>query len=187
MSFAAIPTMYAGVQFRSRLEARWAAFFDLCGDKWEYEPVDLHGWIPDFRLPDTFQTPLVEVKPASDLHALWQYVEKIERAVPPGPVFLLGERPFRRPACFGPNDEYEIDEATDWFFLERRIVDNHGPWKHPAWSYQRTSSGFWIADPAIPAHVPKDVLVQLEALPACTVDDIWKAAGNLVQWRSPRR
>ena len=27
----AIPTTYAGVRFRSRLEARWAAFFDLCG------------------------------------------------------------------------------------------------------------------------------------------------------------
>lgn len=30
----AIPTTYAGVNFRSRLEARWAAFFDLCG--WKY-------------------------------------------------------------------------------------------------------------------------------------------------------
>ena len=28
---AAIPTTYSGVVFRSRLEARWAAFFDLCG------------------------------------------------------------------------------------------------------------------------------------------------------------
>lgn len=29
--FAAIPTTYADVQMRSRLEAKWAAFFDLCG------------------------------------------------------------------------------------------------------------------------------------------------------------
>lgn len=42
------PTMYKGVQFRSRLEATWAAFFDLAGWKWEYEPVDLEGWSPDF-------------------------------------------------------------------------------------------------------------------------------------------
>ena len=42
------PTRYAGTLFRSRLEARWAAFFDLVGWHWEYEPVDLAGWSPDF-------------------------------------------------------------------------------------------------------------------------------------------
>ena len=43
-----IPTMYDGYRFRSRLEARWAAFFDLAGWEWKYEPIDLDGWIPDF-------------------------------------------------------------------------------------------------------------------------------------------
>jgi len=58
----AIPTYYEGTQFRSRLEARWAAFFDLAGWPWEYEPVDLNGWIPDFRLRG--KTPaLCEIKP----------------------------------------------------------------------------------------------------------------------------
>jgi len=58
----AIPTRYAGVQFRSRLEARWAAFFDIVGWRWEYEPFDLKGYIPDFIL--SFHRPLlVEVKP----------------------------------------------------------------------------------------------------------------------------
>jgi hypothetical protein len=44
------PTLYAGTMFRSRLEARWAAFFDLKKWKWEYEPIDLDGWTPDFRV-----------------------------------------------------------------------------------------------------------------------------------------
>lgn len=44
------PTKYNGVQYRSRLEARWAAFFDLIGWKHEYEPIDLPGWSPDFRV-----------------------------------------------------------------------------------------------------------------------------------------
>lgn len=52
MKIASIPTIYAGVQFRSRLEARWAAFFDLVGLRWEYEPFDLAGWIPDFKIYD---------------------------------------------------------------------------------------------------------------------------------------
>ena len=45
----AIPTMFNGRQYRSRLEARWAAFMSLCGSKHEYEPLDLNGWIPDLR------------------------------------------------------------------------------------------------------------------------------------------
>lgn len=63
-----IPTRYAGVQFRSRLEARWAAFFDICEWRWDYEPIDLDGYIPDFLVdtPDTKQL-LVEVKPALKL------------------------------------------------------------------------------------------------------------------------
>lgn len=59
----AIPTRYAGVQFRSRLEARWAAFFDLLGWPWEYEPIDLAGYIPDFALRTGDGSFLVEVKP----------------------------------------------------------------------------------------------------------------------------
>ncbi len=57
-----IPTSYGGTRFRSRLEARWAAFFDLMGWEWEYEPADLNGWIPDFSLR-TSPTVYVEVKP----------------------------------------------------------------------------------------------------------------------------
>ena len=34
----AIETYYKGYRFRSRLEARWAVFFDAAGIKYEYEP-----------------------------------------------------------------------------------------------------------------------------------------------------
>ncbi len=33
----AIETVYKGYRFRSRLEARWAVFFDSLGIIWEYE------------------------------------------------------------------------------------------------------------------------------------------------------
>jgi hypothetical protein len=70
-AIASIPTSYGGVMFRSRLEARWAAFFDMASWKWEYEPIDLDGWLPDFRVvfPCNHSectgkhTLLVEVKP----------------------------------------------------------------------------------------------------------------------------
>ena len=35
---------------RSRLEATWAAFFDEMYIDWEYEPIDMNGWIPDFAI-----------------------------------------------------------------------------------------------------------------------------------------
>lgn len=53
----AIQTEYKGYRFRSRLEARWAVFFDTLGVKWEYEPegYDLGNgvyYLPDFLLHD---------------------------------------------------------------------------------------------------------------------------------------
>ena len=61
-------TMYNGVQFRSRLEAKWACFFDLIGWKWTYEPCELNGYNPDFIIQCTgdqygTNTMIVEVKP----------------------------------------------------------------------------------------------------------------------------
>ena len=51
----AIQTLYKGYLFRSRLEARWAVFFDACGVEYEYEPegYDLGNglkYLPDFLL-----------------------------------------------------------------------------------------------------------------------------------------
>ena len=53
----AIQTEYKGYLFRSRLEARWAVFFDACGVEWEYEPEgivlsDGTKYLPDFYLID---------------------------------------------------------------------------------------------------------------------------------------
>jgi hypothetical protein len=53
-----IKTYYKGYRFRSRLEARWAVFFDTLGIDWEYEKdgydLDDLGWyLPDFWLPYT--------------------------------------------------------------------------------------------------------------------------------------
>lgn len=45
-----IPTRYRQARFRSRLEARWARFFDLIGWRWTYEPLDADGYIPDFLI-----------------------------------------------------------------------------------------------------------------------------------------
>ena len=57
MDIKPIETEYAGCRFRSRLEARWAVFFDTLGVRWEYEPEgftlsDGANYLPDFLLTD---------------------------------------------------------------------------------------------------------------------------------------
>lgn len=60
-----IPTQYKGTNFRSRLEARWAAYFDMQDWGWTYEPIDLGGWTPDFSIHTKHGDVLVEVKPVA--------------------------------------------------------------------------------------------------------------------------
>ncbi len=61
-----VPTRYRHVLFRSRLEARWAVFFDALNLKWHYEPegfalADKEWYLPDFWLPEVGW--FCEVKP----------------------------------------------------------------------------------------------------------------------------
>jgi hypothetical protein len=53
----AIETRYKGYRFRSRLEAKWAVYFDALGIEWEYEVEGfelgkLGRYLPDFWLPE---------------------------------------------------------------------------------------------------------------------------------------
>lgn len=52
----ALGARYRGYHFRSRLEARWAVFFDHAGVRWTYEPegyaLASGNYLPDFWLPD---------------------------------------------------------------------------------------------------------------------------------------
>ena len=66
MKIKPIETIYNGYRFRSRLEARWAVFFDTLDIKYEYEKegFDLGDgiyYLPDFWLPQVNMW--AEVKP----------------------------------------------------------------------------------------------------------------------------
>lgn len=104
----AIETHYAGCRFRSRLEARWAVFFDTLGITWEYEAQgyeleDGTRYLPDFWLPgvhvETDDRVLhgihVEVKGSDDqLHA---DADRLNEMVDCGPMndglLILGPIP----------------------------------------------------------------------------------------------
>lgn len=89
-----IPTTYQGVRFRSRLEARWAAFFDLIGWRWSYEPLDLAGYIPDFSIGFEHAPLLVEVKPALTIDDLSLAQRKVELSGWTGEAMLVGAELF---------------------------------------------------------------------------------------------
>ena len=89
------PTLYKGIQYRSRLEATWACFFELAGLTYEYEPFDLPGWSPDFLIKKTGWSDLVEVKPVFEFTKPMK--SKIESALQTAnletSILLLGVSP----------------------------------------------------------------------------------------------
>jgi hypothetical protein len=91
-----IPTEYAGTTFRSRLEARWARFFDAIGWSWEYEPFDADGYIPDFLILGRSSL-LIEIKPYGDITALATEARRVKPLVGlgwSGHFAVFGASPF---------------------------------------------------------------------------------------------
>lgn len=100
----AIETRFRGRLFRSRLEARWAVFFEALGLPWIYEGegfrLSTRDYLPDFWLPR--QKAWVEIKPGdfseSTAHLTELAIETDSR------VYLLkGDIP--RPSGFFPENE----------------------------------------------------------------------------------
>ncbi len=103
--YAPIETHYKGYRFRSRLEARWAVFFDSMNIKYVYEPEgfkatsicgNTYCYLPDFYFPDS--DCYGEVK--GRLSALKEDEEKIAWCIDwqPTPVskglIILGQIPY---------------------------------------------------------------------------------------------
>ena len=66
-----IETQYQNYKFRSRLEARWAVFFDKVDINWTYEPQGFNlpsgPYLPDFHLLDENWDCFVEIKPDTNI------------------------------------------------------------------------------------------------------------------------
>jgi|ERR1700722_976527 len=98
-TIAAIPTVYKGIRYRSRLEAKWAAFFDQMGWEHAYEPADLGTWSPDFLIWSGEGKGLVEVKPiiSFDKETATRMSLSARAAAFAGGLLLCGTAPFRLP------------------------------------------------------------------------------------------
>jgi hypothetical protein len=113
---AGIPTIYRGIWFRSRLEAKWAAFFDNLGWRWDYEPFDLNGYIPDFVLDFPHRPMLVEVKPAMYVKDYCAPTSKVQRSGWADDALIVGARIFDDPACVS-------EPAIGWLSQRERIEE----------------------------------------------------------------
>ena len=128
----AIPTLYNNVQYRSRLEARWAAFFDIIKWKFTYEPFDLPKWSPDFKLTtEAGTTFLVEVKP-KEFTDISLRIKLGEASNYSDGILLINESPFTNPypncigltSLLGKTKNYK-DEA-DFEFCASVIANLYG-------------------------------------------------------------
>jgi hypothetical protein len=173
----AIPTLYKGVQYRSRLEAKWAAFFDLLGWRFQYEPFDLEGWIPDFLILG-HESVLVEVKPGPG--SFKDAVEKIENANPQLETLLVGATIGER---LGQIRIWNHDESCPngdywcWWpaVFVKNVIDIRIGFTHIDETEQekdRITGIGW-----------RRLLVCESDWQLAGIVDLWNQAGNLVQWR----
>lgn len=195
-----IPTTYHGTKFRSRLEGRWAALFDLIGWRWIYEPFDTANWIPDFLVQGASPF-LVEVGPCD----LWSdYSTKAEKAIAAyPPVNAYCER-IGHETC-GHDDSYVVATVPDRTTLvvgTFPIVDS--PFGGAAGLI--TSDGTWFATEAAiwgRCSVCGDICVthatgnyrhwpcghhsdRIGNISDASVITAWNQAANPVQWRGRR-
>lgn len=182
-----ITTHYGKTIFRSRLEARWAAFFDLRGWAWTYEPFDGSGYIPDFLIKG--ERPfIVEIKPATTLE---EYEAAMESISIPWELFprervALGVDPLP-----GIARKYVQDGMFQFEHTGGLIQSD---WCRPDWW---PVVWYWcVMCDEIRFHVPEgdfrfmpcghgdgDLLLHGDhrSLPG-TIEGDWRIAGNKVQW-----
>ena len=180
-----IPTTYAGVRYRSRLEARWAAFFSSIGWRFIYEPEDFGGWIPDFALVHKGGPTYVEIKP------LYQTDYPVELAEELEAIRLPREREVLLLGCeLGPPANCDRDAACriGWFARSQRQIT---PCEAVIYFSDATgfefcsSDGDWTGRQS-GIHNKWFGIGFVDGQPDQTgiFENLWNEAGNTVQWNA---
>jgi len=167
-----IPTTLKSRRYRSRLEAKWAAFFDLLGWKAEYEPLDCDGWIPDFAITTLTGFTLIEVKPVTlptpDVY------EKIDAANNGGyEVVVVGLSPFQTRAG-------GIDSCLGWISTRPNTCWRECLLHLVPMGDRSDPIGFGPAGEACRITGEPDMLCVAEL---SDIEVRWAEACNRVQWR----
>jgi ribosomal protein L37AE/L43A len=179
----AIPTVYNGIEFRSRLEAKWAIVFNELGWTWEYEPIDLDGYIPDFILTFPYAPILVEVKPATTREQLEDATTKIENSGWTEEALIVGATTNFDEACgfsmFGlVSQNHTYPEGVDTTWWDYATFHRCSACKRQSFHHM---SGAWFC------HVcgKGDGDHYLE--PSDALNNAWKIATNTIKYRHGKR
>ena len=172
MEIRVIETEYNGYRFRSRLEARWAVFFDALGVPYEYEPEGFtlpsgKKYLPDFRVKcygcrgDYDSEPFdlyIEVKGKMTQ----EDADKIKEFSNDGeyPVLIVGNIP-----SFGGSTNSSVVEA----YSRMEGIDIY------PFNYELIDGDYFAAYPA--AHKGKFYLMGDDSnyINSCDIDDIERA------------
>lgn len=189
----AIPTVYNGTQYRSMLEARWAALFNLMGFRVQYEPEAFPGYIPDFMVPEHAYGHkgishgfVIEVKGALEAFDLqkirragWgtgQGCEDNNTSAAYGNILLVtgegpaGMRHYWRSGLDTHSEEREGKGRLGLLWMLNAWHPTTSPW---VWA--------WAARNGYDGQNPRG----LEIDPSQLQDEAWTAAGEAVRW-SPK-
>lgn len=115
--FVAIPAVYNGIRFKSKLEARWAKFFDLIDTPWQYEPRTFYlpsagVYTPDFRLGDKCW---LEIKPKV---WAWESDESVQIPAMKKMAELCHVTKEDAIICYGPPGTERFSNDVHYFYLE---------------------------------------------------------------------
>lgn len=158
--YRGIPTMFVGVRFRSRLEARWAALFDELKIPWEYEPTDLVRYIPDFILNFPRKRLLVEIKPTDEHIAYAKH--KIKHSGWDGDSLIATSA-----------------QTREWGMM----IDASDAWDTAMLGFCKKCSRVTIASACGSWECRSCDGANRDIWWAYDCAEAWKRAGNLTQWR----
>jgi hypothetical protein len=151
---SSIPTTYNGIRFRSRLEAKWACFWDLQSTDrtndpidfqthWHYEPFELPGWIPDFLITRGFFAPsLIEIKPITGLHQFLNSADwaKIQNALTQDSWFNKNEYGSLNINGISPICCWQLASNGEWQHCEPYFGYNTSMWRETEQNWARASN-----------------------------------------------
>jgi hypothetical protein len=171
-----IATYQGGIRYRSRLEARWAAFFDLLGWRAFYEPFDLDGYIPDF-IVHGHERVLVEVKPVTGMDdpLFKEAAAKIEKSGWPHEALIV--------SYFLPISEVWDAPCVGWLAERCNERFNRQCWWNLAPFHE--GGGFGFAHDHGSDH-NRITGADNHGIGSCDpkIEHYWLEAGNAVQWRA---
>lgn len=125
----AIETRYKGYRFRSRLEARWAVFFETAGVRWQYEPEGFETpsgrYLPDFFLPDVRGGLWVEVKGQKPSEEESEKLKHVVGFTGYQGIFVR-DLPSQDHINFGPSWFPGSDDWSAWAICQPGADDNQG-------------------------------------------------------------